>query len=343
MELSKIKVGKRFRKDLGDLDSLCESIQQIGLMHPVVIDEDNNLIAGLRRLEACKKLGLEDIPVRIVNLKDTLRGQTDENAIRKNFTPSEAVAIWEAMESYQGQKLVSNFDTSEKRRNRASKLLGLSTYTLSKAKQVVDSGDQELIEEMDRTGNVHAVYRKLKQKEDEKKILERTPLAEMEGKFKTVVIDPPWDYMGLSLAGRGKPEYAVMSLERLREYDLMSLADNSGCHIYLWTTNNFLYEALKLGEAWGFQYKTTLTWVKPSIGLGSYFRNSTEHCLFFVLGHLQTRANNIPTHFEAGRSKHSEKPEIFYNIAEKASYPPRLEIFGTKPREGWTVWGNFDV
>ena len=63
-----IKVGSRFRRDLGDIDALAKSISTVGLLHPIVINENNELIAGVRRLEACKKLGWTDIPVHVVNL-----------------------------------------------------------------------------------------------------------------------------------------------------------------------------------------------------------------------------------------------------------------------------------
>ncbi|WP_197030353.1 ParB N-terminal domain-containing protein [Phyllobacterium sp. UNC302MFCol5.2] len=60
-----IIVGPRIRNDLGDIDSLAASIATIGLLHPIVISPDGRLIAGERRLRACKKLGLADIPVRV--------------------------------------------------------------------------------------------------------------------------------------------------------------------------------------------------------------------------------------------------------------------------------------
>jgi ParB family chromosome partitioning protein len=60
-----IRVGKRFRKDLGDLEILARSIKAIGLLHPIVVDRDGNLIAGLRRLRACKALGWGSIPVTV--------------------------------------------------------------------------------------------------------------------------------------------------------------------------------------------------------------------------------------------------------------------------------------
>ena len=101
MKISDIKVNNRFRKDIGSLEELKKSIQEIGLLQPIVIDENNNLIAGQRRLLACKELGMKDMEVNVIKIQNTLRGEYDENVIRKNFTPSENVAIWEAMEKYE--------------------------------------------------------------------------------------------------------------------------------------------------------------------------------------------------------------------------------------------------
>jgi hypothetical protein len=86
---------------------------------------------------------------------------------------------------------------------------------------------------------------------------------------------------------------------------------------------------------WCFQHRTIITWIKPPpFGLGSYFRNSTEHCLFATRGDTTTRpaAASIPTHFEAERGEHSEKPECFYDIVRAASYPPYGEGNQREPR-----------
>src|SRR5262249_39646537 len=87
--ITAIKVGQRHRKDLGDLDSLVESLETVGLLHPVVIDPEDRLIAGQRRLEAAKLLGWKTIPVRVVDLEAIALGEFAENACRKDFTPSE--------------------------------------------------------------------------------------------------------------------------------------------------------------------------------------------------------------------------------------------------------------
>ena len=68
-------------------------------MHPVVIRRDRTLIAGARRVAAGKMLGWKTIPVTVIDLDDVLRGEFAENAHRKTFTLSEAVAIAEALEA----------------------------------------------------------------------------------------------------------------------------------------------------------------------------------------------------------------------------------------------------
>ncbi len=160
MKISEIKIGNRFRKDIGELETLKKSIKEIGLLQPIVIDEKNNLIAGYRRLIACEELGKDDIKVNVVKIENAIRGEYDENIIRKNFTPSEAVAIWGAREDRQG--LRSESELSEKKIKKASKLLKVSTDTLSKAKQVVESGNKRIIKQMDRTGNVDKAYQEVK-------------------------------------------------------------------------------------------------------------------------------------------------------------------------------------
>jgi N6-adenosine-specific RNA methylase IME4 len=158
---------------------------------------------------------------------------------------------------------------------------------------------------------------------DEQRVLALVPAP---GKFRTLVIDPAWEYDWLSLAGRAKPGYAMQTLDQLRVLDLKQWADTEvGCHLYCWVTNNFMAEACKLVAHWGFQHRVVITWIKPSpFGLGSYFRNSTEHILFATLGDTTTRhaAASLPTHFEASRGEHSEKPDKFYDIVRASSYPP---------------------
>ena len=147
--------------------------------------------------------------------------------------------------------------------------------------------------------------------------------------------------MSLSFPGqhRARPDYAIMTQDQLRELPIPSWADRE-CHLYVWSTNATLPQAIDLMSAWGFQYKTVLTWLKPGLGLGAYFRNTTEHCLFGVKGKVLTRPpHDIPTHFRARKTRHSVKPNEFYRLVERASYRPFLEVFARRRHPGWTAWG----
>jgi N6-adenosine-specific RNA methylase IME4 len=169
---------------------------------------------------------------------------------------------------------------------------------------------------------------------DESRVLALRPIV---GKVRTIILDPAWDYTWLSLAGRAKPGYAMQTIEQLLALDVAAWADDEvGCHLYCCTVNNFMAEACKLVAHWGFQHRTVLTWEKPPpFGMGSYFRNSTEHVIFATRGKTTTRhaAASIPTHFQAPRGEqHSEKPEKLYEIIRAASYPPYGEGNQRVPR-----------
>lgn len=194
-----------------------------------------------------------------------------------------------------------------------------------------------IVSAADGTGKMQRMEMK---RQDEERVKKLKPI---EGRFKTLIVDPPWDYEWLSVAGRAKPGYATMSHDELMRLNVQQWADTE-CHLYLWVTNNFMTRGVELMQQWGFDHKTVLTWVKltktgkPWFGLGSYFRNSTEHVLFGVKGDLRTRpaAAKIPTHFTGKIGAHSEKPNEFYDIVRKSSYLPAGELFQRAPRGDFT-------
>ncbi len=108
MRIADIIIGKRYRQDIGDIAELAKSIREVGLLHPIVITPDRRLIAGQRRLKALEELGWAEVPVHIAEgLADALlclRAERDENKFRKEFTPSEAVAIVKALEKLEKPK-----------------------------------------------------------------------------------------------------------------------------------------------------------------------------------------------------------------------------------------------
>ena len=169
-----------------------------------------------------------------------------------------------------------------------------------------------------------------------------TPL-DAQGLFQTIVIDPPWDWGDegdVNQFGRAKPEYSTMPFDEIKNLPVNKIADEN-CHLYLWVTNRSLPKAFALIDAWGFRYITCLTWCKPSIGMGNYFRGSTEQVLFAVKGSQPLKRHDVGTYFTAPRGEsHSAKPDEFYRLVESCSYSPFIDIFGRKARDGWSVWGE---
>lgn len=81
-------------------------------------------------------------------------------------------------------------------------------------------------------------------------------------KYKTIYADPPWKESGGGKIKRGADRhYPLMSTKEICELPVWKIADDN-CHLYLWTTNNFLQDAFKVIEAWGFTYITCITWMK---------------------------------------------------------------------------------
>lgn len=161
-------------------------------------------------------------------------------------------------------------------------------------------------------------------------------------RYKTLVIDPPWDFSDegdVDQFGRGRPTYATMSIDELISFPISNLSEDDA-HLYLWITNRSLPKGFDLLEMWGFRYVTCLTWCKPSIGMGNYFRGSTEQILFGVRGSLPLLRSDVGTWFQAQRGdRHSAKPDEFYKMVETCSPGPWIDIFARDARKGWAVYG----
>lgn len=151
MDVASIEVGLRYRADMGDLQRLADSIADIGLLQPIVVTPDRKLIAGERRLRACSEiLGWQEIPTRIVEIDSIARGEHDENEVRKDFTPSERVAIMDAISRHSVGRPTEDNRQNLVDKDTAAKLSGFGNReTARQARTVVERGIPELVEAMD--------------------------------------------------------------------------------------------------------------------------------------------------------------------------------------------------
>lgn len=148
--IADIHVGARHRKDLGDLSALAESIRSEGLLQPVGVTADGDLVFGERRIAACRDiLGWTEIETRTVPVSSIAAGEYAENEMRKDFTPSERVAILQTIERMKKGRPEKNLPRVESFQS-AARSVGFSKSTASNAQAVVARGVPELVEAMDR-------------------------------------------------------------------------------------------------------------------------------------------------------------------------------------------------
>jgi len=172
-------------------------------------------------------------------------------------------------------------------------------------------------------------------------------------KYRCILADPPWKYGFKSPTGSPRPKssqeaggvnyyYNVMNTKDICNMPIPNICEKN-CVLFLWATVPLLPDAFEVMNAWGFKYKTMLTWHKLRCkGMGYWFRGHTEHILFGTKGKVKAFRSLIHNIQAIDVLSHSKKPPEFYNIFEDVTIgmEPRIELFAREQREGWDVWGN---
>jgi len=161
-------------------------------------------------------------------------------------------------------------------------------------------------------------------------------------KYQIIYADPPWRYDFSKSDNREiENQYPTMSVD---EICALNVPSEKNAVLYLWATAPKLREALKVMEAWGFDYKTHAIWDKEIIGMGYWFRGQHELLLVGVKGKFSppTPSYRISSIFKERRGKHSKKPlAIKDHIAGWTANASRLEMFCRENNSPmWDVWGN---
>ena len=161
------------------------------------------------------------------------------------------------------------------------------------------------------------------------------------GPFRVIAVDPPWTYDSRAedTTHRAANPYPSMTIEQIKALDVAGLT-HKDCVLWLWTTNAHMREAFGILDAWGFTFKTILTWVKDRMGTGDWLRGQTEHCLMAVRGRPTIQLTNQTTVLRGPLRRHSQKPDEFYQLVESLCPGSKLEMFSREKREGWVGHGN---
>ncbi len=168
------------------------------------------------------------------------------------------------------------------------------------------------------------------------------------GKYKTIVLDPPWRITSTGPNSRpchGKIErklaYDTMSDAEIVEFPINDFASKS-CNLFVWTIQSRLPFTIDLLKKWGFKYYCTCVWVKNSgITMQGIFRNH-EFVVFGYRGDFDIpfTGKAMPTAFHARATGHSIKPAEFYEIIRSKTKAPRIDIFARQRHYGFDAGGD---
>ena len=179
-------------------------------------------------------------------------------------------------------------------------------------------------------------------------------------KYSIIYADPPWHYNGkmqFDRSGKLKEnpgwrrdifissacfKYPTLPTKELKTLPIENIAEDD-CLLFMWSSSPHLEQAISLGKAWGFDYKTiAFVWNKMNHNPGQYTLSYCEVCLLFKRGRIPRPrgARNIKQLIEVPRNGHSEKPEkIAEGIEKMFPEQAKIELFARHSREGWDSWG----
>lgn len=175
-------------------------------------------------------------------------------------------------------------------------------------------------------------------------------------KYQVIYADPPWSYRQQgskeTVRGMAKQHYDTMRTEDICNLPVRNLCTDTSI-LFMWATFPNIGEALKVMEAWGFEYKTAaFVWVKenkksPSLfwGMGAYTRANAEVCLLGIS--KKTKATEVVKRHDVHQiimspiERHSKKPDCTRDrIVELLGDVSKIELFARQTAEGWDCWGN---
>ena len=356
-----------------DFKDLKRDIQTHGQREPIIVFE-GLIVDGRERYRACQELDIAP-KVKVVSKLD---GSVEQMVVSLNFhrrhlTPSQKAMIAARLTT---TKVGANQSSTGVTQGKAAKLCGVSADSLQRAKKVLDSGSESLVQAVSegRVEVSHAAHiaagkgnldrdfckmtvgglvqlanatvkrldaAKVAVKKEVVEVVRKknVPLKPTGERFGLVYADPPWNYMKETEVG-----YPTMKLKEICEMQVAQMAEKDAV-LVMWVPPSLLPQGLEVVKAWGFEFKTSAVWDKERPGLGQYFGNQHEILLLATRGkppRIPMAARHSSLLREARPKQHSRKPQAAYAMLE-GMYEglSKVELFARgKMREGWEGWGN---
>lgn len=348
-----------------EFEELKRDIAQNGLIQPIWLHPDGRIVDGRNRWRACLETNTN---IRIETWDESRQGSLVDfvislNLKRRHLTSSQRAAVavellpmleeearerqLATLKQKQEQqplvKFLTNGDGNNgKAAQQAAEISQTNRQYVSDAKRLKEEAPA-LFEQIK---NGHLTIPQARQEIARQRMLasaETPPFPQ--GKYRCIVLDPPWPVKKIEREERPDQgielDYPTMTLEEIAALPIPDLADEAGCHLYVWVTQKFLPAGLKLVEQWGFRYECLMTWRK-NVGITPFsWMYDTEHVIFARCGNLPLQQMGLRLSFAAPVNGHSTKPDTFFDDRVLFASPgPRLEMFARRNREGFDVWGN---
>ncbi len=360
----------------GEFDELVADIREHGLLEPIWLYE-GRILDGRNRFRACQFVGFQP-ETRCYEGDDPVGFVVSLNLTRRHLSESQRAMAGANIANIRRGNVGKNHEKSDRQicLSEAADKMNVSERSIKTAKQVyskgiprladkVESGavkvsvaadvatlpdnQQEVIVNLGEKAILQAAKeirsKKAKARQEENERLRQKALSvpPPEGQYRCIVMDPPWPMQKIDRDVRPQQsaelDYPVMTLGQIMDIKVPS-ADL--CHLYLWTTQRFIWDCRSLLDNWGFQRIALMVWHKPGgfqpTGLPQY---NCEFVLIARKGGLTfDSTKDFPLCFQAPRREHSRKPDEFYDLVRRVSPGPRLDMFSREAREGFEQFGN---
>lgn len=363
------------RMTAAEYSALRDDIKANGQREPIWVF-DGQIIDGRHRAQACEEIGIEPAVREYDGDESGLVGfVVSLNLHRRHLDESQRAMVAGKLANLPAHRPAGSAPIGAVTQDSAAELLNVGRRSVQRAREVLDNGAPELVAAVERgevsvsaaasvaeapkdrqveivargRDEILAAAKQIRTEHAERRRVElaalkseRPPLPD--GRFETIVIDPPWEMQKIERDVRPNQvafDYPTMNEAELATFDVPAIAADD-CHLFCWTTHKHLPMALRLLESWGFRYVCTMVWHKPGgfqpIGLPQY---NCEFALYARRGSPQfidTKA--FPACFEAPRREHSRKPDEFYDLVRRVTAGPRIDVFSREARPGFEQFGN---
>ncbi len=163
-------------------------------------------------------------------------------------------------------------------------------------------------------------------------------------KYQIIYADPPWPISTFRTNTDGQygfNVYKTMSVKGICRLPVRDITTNDAV-IFIWATNTFLPDAIRVMSDWGFKYHCAITWDKRGGITMRGFHRVTEFLLFGYNGKFPDIGSGSPikTLVSERRTGHSIKPKLFRDLISRKFSGRKIELFARQKVDGWDCWGN---